>query len=171
MPRRSDTLPDPEALAQSDAPRARRRLRPLVRAAGHVEPGGVGQHRLAVQPRHHCQHGRAVHAPRQEHAVRHVAALVQVHAALQRPVEPVQRLVLGGGLRAALRQGRDPSALHHVAARDAQRLAGQHALDAREDRLGAARELKLQQLLPRGWADRAPHQPCGEQRLRLGGEG
>ena len=33
MPRRSDTLPDPEALAQSDAPRARRRLRPLRRGA------------------------------------------------------------------------------------------------------------------------------------------
>ena len=33
MPRRSDTLPDPEALAQSDAPRARRRPRPLRRGA------------------------------------------------------------------------------------------------------------------------------------------
>ena len=33
MPRRSDTLPDPEALAQSDAPRAPRRPRPLRRGA------------------------------------------------------------------------------------------------------------------------------------------
>ena len=63
------------------------------------------------------------------------------------------------------------AAIQHVAVGAGQRLAGQHALDALEDRLGAGGELQLQQFLARGRAHRARDQPGLQQRLRLRGEG
>ena len=143
----------------------------LVRGARGVEAGGVGADRLAVQPGHDGQHGGAVHPAGQEHAVRHVAALVQIDALLQRAVQAGQGSVLGDGFRPAVGQGEGAGAVQDVAVGDLQGLAGQHALDAGEDGFRPGGELHLQQLLPCGRAQGAADQAGGQQGLRLGREG
>ena len=110
----------------------------LVGRARRVEAGGEGQHRLAVQPRHQREQRRTVDAARQEHAVRHVAALMQIDAFLQRAVQPVQRRVLVDVLRPALGdRGETRRRSRMWPSAQVMRLARQHALDAFEDRVGA----------------------------------
>ena len=61
---------------------------------------------------------------------------MQVDAVHEGAVEAGEGGVLGDVLRPALRQRRDPAAVEHVAVGDAQGLAGEHAVDAGEDRCG-----------------------------------
>ncbi len=142
----------------------------LIRGSRRIEAGGVCQNRLAVQARHQCEQSGAVDAARQEHAVRNVAALMQIDALFQRAIQPFQRRVLIDVLRAALGDVRHTAAVQHVAVGAGQCLAGQQALDAFEDRLGTGGELQLQQLLARRGPHHARHQSCLQQRLRFRGE-
>ncbi len=140
-------------------------------SARHVEGGGEGLHAGVAEARHHAQHAGAVDAAGQEHPVRHLGALVQRHAFLQRAVEPGQRFRLADLLGRALRQGGDAGAVDHPAVGDPERLAGQQAADAGKDGVAAGGELQLQQLVARFRPQRPLHQPGGEQRLRLRREG
>ncbi len=76
----------------------------FVGGAGGVETGGEGQHRLVVQPSHQGDQGRAVDAAGEEHAVGHVAALMQFDAFHQGLIQALQRGVLVDVLG---RRGRD----------------------------------------------------------------
>ena len=107
----------------------------------------------------------------QEHAVRHVAALVQVDALLQRAVEADDCRLLVDLLRRAFGQGGDTVALQHPPVGAHQRLAGQHAADALEDGFGAGGELDLQQFVAGGLTQRPWHDAGLQQRPRLRGEG
>ncbi len=53
-------------------------VRALVRRKRAGKGGGEGDHRLGIEPRHHREQDRGIDAAREEHAVRHVGALVQL---------------------------------------------------------------------------------------------
>ncbi len=145
-------------------------LRPLVRRTG-IPASGEGQHRLTVQPRHQRQQNRAVDPARKEHPVRDVAALVQVDAFLERPIEPLQRGVLADVLGAGVGQRRQPVAAEHMPIGAGQRLPRQDPVDALEDGVRAGGELELQQLGPGGRPQTPRHEAGFEDRPRLRGEG
>ncbi len=73
-------------------------------APGTSNPAVKASTGSVVQPRHQRQDGGAVDAAGQEHAVGHVAALVQVHRSAQRRVQPGQRRLLADLLGRAGRQ-------------------------------------------------------------------
>ena len=97
---------------------------------------------------------------------------MQIDALLERTVEPDERRLLRDRLGAAARAGPPMRrALDHMPLGAGQRLARQHAMDARENRVGARGELHLQQLLARRGAQPARDEPGVEERARLRGEG
>ena len=110
-------------------------------------------------------------AARQEHAVGDVASLVQIDRLLQGGIQPGERSVLANLLGRAIRQGCEAGAVDDVAIDDAYRLAGQDALDAREDGVRAGGELDLQQFVACRRAHTTLDQAGRQQGLWFGGEG
>jgi len=143
------------------------RMLAFIRGARSVETGGVGAHRLGVQARHQGDQGRAVDPAGQKHAVRHVAALVQIDAFFQRTVKAGQRRIFVDVFRTALGEPGNPAAIKDMTVGAGDCLARQHALNALEDRVGARGELQLQQFLPRRRPHRAPDQTCDAARKVL----
>ena len=107
---------------------------------------------------------------REEHAVRHVGALMQPDALLENAIEYGERGLLADRHDRAMRQRLDAPALDDAAFGDDQRLARQDARNAGEDRVAAGGELQLEQFVARLPHQLDRHRVRSEDRLRLRGE-
>ena len=139
----------------------------LIGRTRRIEPRSECQYRLAVQPSHQRKQRRTVDPTRKEHPIRHVAALMQIDAFLQRAIQPFQRRILIDIFRPTFRHMRYAPSIQHVPLGTGQRLAGQQPLDAVEYRLCAGGELQLQQFLARRGTHLPRHKSSLQKCLRL----